>query len=183
MIIITILGMAVIVENLIVMDEKYFDYVKNDVQGYKGTFEIYKNPSEAELKKYIPQETRGFIDKDGNLYVVGWDEESYTDIDFKAPIHINLVKALYEKDPSIFDDVDPFSGVTLNQLYDEFASAYWIDSYGLNVALDGKKVYLGESNVIGYGMWEEPGLKVAIEIKYLKCKEKNPSFTFLMKTK
>jgi hypothetical protein len=76
-----------------VLMESYFDCGKPyRVGGGSPTVFIYKNPTENEWNKYIPFEAVGYIDKDGNLYMEGYESPTRNEI-----IHGELIEILGDK--------------------------------------------------------------------------------------
>jgi len=68
-------------------------------------FEIYENPTENEMKNDIMEDSRGYIDKEGNLYVC----QNY------SAIHIDLLRSLEKELLTELKDYDIYSGLCVQR--------------------------------------------------------------------
>lgn len=167
----------ILIENLLI-DEKYFTYYDGTAARFRATFEVYKNPTESELSKFIDTRARGFIDTKGNLYLVGWDEDEYEFVkDFKHPLHAHLLLAIYDKDPSLFTD----SSTSFAQ-YTNFEKPEWISKNGVPVEYiqESKTIYVGEFLSMTKRIPSDAKLVGAISGIYDKAKKVNPHFKYAM---
>jgi len=135
-----------IFENFI-CSEMLFSY-RNDWELILTKF--YKNPSSSEVNS-LGREVRGFIDKNGNLFVWnGWIDHG-TALDF-----LNKKQSMNFSSSNIYD--------------------IWqrISPDGFTVLIEDNCIYLGESI---YSM--EIDANIDRIIKYMKlCRDKNPQFKF-----
>ena len=139
--------------------EKFFDYQKLTY----AKFEIYINPTQTELNKNIPDEARGFIDKDGNLYLEGYENKKDNP---GTVVHQYLLGALHEK----------------LDLPDDYRIHFWDDyvgeeeKYGVTVQLK----YIGESLelVLGESLNQDKVNMEAVIDLFAKAQKKNPNIPF-----
>ena len=81
------------------IQEAFFGYYRNGGLRSKTTFYLYMNPTPEEYRKYICTYGRGFIDKDGNIYLEGYEEklEDLASLQYSQVMHTEIIDALASK--------------------------------------------------------------------------------------
>ena len=126
---------------------------------------VYKNPDSNEVRKFIATGARGFVSKEGDLYLEGY-EDDYLDVKLNpdklsSVMHGPILEMIQMKEPEVIPDVE---------------IAWSQAEYGITVQRIGKtnKIYIGES--VDVTILEEK--KNLIRQYLARAKKKNPQFDF-----
>lgn len=153
---------------MIKLKEKWLlSYTGETLLDNDSSIEIFVNPSSSELTKYVATGARGYIDKYGNLYVEGYNEEKNSEI-----LHLDLFEIL------------PKNIVPKQLRIDAFYEENILDDllkYGMCVTRENRtnKFYLAESYMGGDLINYQDEIITLLGL----AKEKNPALKFYTYTR